>query len=324
MKTIMYYFALILGAPFALLFFKFKITYEDKKIKPPKGAIIICPHKTWLDAIAVAYLFFFRRLYFLAADWYKGIQIIFKPFMLLLGCVLVDLSGKKYDFLSKSRSLLLKGRSILVFPEGDYLENKKLFEFGGFKTGYLLMAIESTAPIIPIVCDFSYGIFKRTHFKIGKPIYITLDVDKKEELRDKIVELNKVIRDKCLELFYLLKREKATKIKMCYNFLEPKKGDVIRVNMKLYYHYGVYLDDQNVIEFGKAINKQGEKIDIHLTTLKKFSQGQIPEVRVISKHIKKRTIDEIESYLKQVLGQENYSIEKNNCLDLANRLTLKI
>lgn len=324
MKTFMYYLALTLGAPFAFMFFKMKVSYEgEEKFKIPKGAILISPHKHFLDAIAIAYLFFFRRLYFLAADWYHGVQIIFKPFMLLLGAVLVDIKGERYDFIIGSRKVLSKKKSLLVFPEGDYVNNKNLFEFGKFKTGYLLIALETGAPIVPIVSDFSYGLFSRLHFKIGKPIYVSL-TNNNESSKEELYKLNKIIKEKCLNLFYSLKKEKASKIKMTYKYKEINKGDVIRVKTGIFYHYGVYLNNDNVIEFGHIINKPNEKIDIHLTSLNSFSGDKIPEVRVLPKRIKTRSIEDIENYLNEVIGQENYSLKDNNCLDLANRLTLKI
>ena len=317
MKTLMYYLALVLGLPFALIFFKMKITYEGKeKFKIPKGAIIISPHKSFLDAIAIAYLFFFRRLYFLAADWYHNLLIIFKPFMLLLGAILVDPQGRNLKFIEKSKKVLMKNKSILVFPEGDYLYNKKLYEFGEFKPGYLMMANSSEAPIVPIILDFSYGIFSRLHIKIGKPIYISSS-------DNDYVNFNNLIYKKCLNLFYELKKEKATKIKMTYTYKELKKGDVIRVKHNLYHHYGIYFDDEHVLEFGNGKIKDSNDNDVHFTSLSNFTNGKAPEVRIVSKRHKrslKKTID----YEKEIIGQKDYSIINNNCLDLVNRLTLKI
>ncbi len=323
MKAFMYYLALVLGAPLALLFFKTKVTYEGgKKFAIPKGALIIAGHKSPLDAISIAYLFFFRRLYFLAADWYHGFLRIFKPLMAMTGAVFVDLKGERFDFVSRSRALLTSGKSLLVFPEGDYVKNKRLHELGEFKTGYLLIALESGAPIVPVSSDFSYGFFRRLHLKIGKPIYLPKEITPSS--REELAELNGEIKKKCLRLLYELKREKAAKVKMHYDYKEPRKGDVIRVGIGSYHHYGVYLGDERVIEFGRAVNQPGEAIDVHLTSLLHFSGGRIPEVRVLAHEGQARPLGEIEDYAREVLGQEDYSLAMNNCLDLANRLTLDI
>lgn len=323
MKTFMYYLALILGAPIALPILKLKVSYDGvTKFKIPKGAIIISGHKSVKEAIAIAYLLFFRRLYFLAADWYHGFQIIFKPLMLLLGAVLVDLKGQNFNFIKKSQKLLNKGKNILVFPEGDYSENKKLFELGPFKTGYLLMAVESHAPVVPIMTDFTYGIFKRTRIIVGKPIYPILNQE--QDSRAQLNDINQEIREKCLYLLYDLRKEKAKKVKMTYTFKNPLPGDVIRTKVGTYHHYGVYLSDDEVIEFGRRVNPKDEPVTIHKTSLVTFCNGQIPEVRIVKNTRKKRKIKDIISYSEEVLGKTDYSFQNNNCLDLANRLTLKI
>ncbi len=111
---------------------------------------------------------------------------------------------------------------------------------------------------------------------------------------------------------------------MHYDYLEPHRGDVIRVNCGPYYHYGIYFDDDRVLEFGRACNPPGEKIDVHYTSLRAFGNGTLPEVRVLKNPRKARKIEDIEAYAKEVLGRSDYSLETNNCLDLVNRLTLKI
>lgn len=324
MKTFMYYLALILGLPFALIFFKTKITYEgNKKFSIPKGSIIISNHKSFLDSIVIAYVFFFRRLYFLAADWYHGAKKIFKPFMSLLGCVLVDPLGRDQSFLKQAQKVISKNKSLLVFPEGDYLNNKHLFEFGEFKPGYLMIEKETNAPIVMVISDFSYGLFSRVRVKISKPIYLSIN-NLFQEGKKEIIALNEMILNKCKSLFYELKKEKSKKIKMTYEYKEPLKGDVIRINIGLYHHYGLYFDDNNVLEFGDPLNKNVEDNDIHLISLKEFSRGKNIEVRKVLSFRKIRKIQDIEAYSKEVIGLKNYSFQDNNCLDLVNRLTLKI
>ena len=320
----MYYLLLVIGLPFALIFFKPKVTYEGGiKFKIPRSVIFISGHKSWLDAVGFAYLFFFRRLYFVTTNWYHGMRIIFKPFMLLLGAILVDIKTEKFDFVSRSKKILSKNNSVLIYPEGDYITNKYLFEFGQFKPGYLFLAMKSGAPIVPVISDFSYGIFKRLHFKIGRAIYPTFG-NGDESIRNQCLILNETIKKKCQDLFYELKREKAKQIKASYTFKEFKKGDVIRINGGLYYHYGIYLDDKHVLEFGHLENTKNEKIDVHFTSLNLFCSGKIPEVRVLSNRKKARSIRDVEHYINEVIGQEGYSLANNNCLDLVNRITLTI
>lgn len=324
MKAFMYYLAMVLGAPLALLFFRMKVSYEGGERFPlPEGAILIAGHKSPFDAIAIAYLFFFRRLYFLAADWYRGFLRIFRPLMRMTGAIFVDLKGEVYSFLPECKALLGKGKSILVFPEGDYARTKSLFELGPFKTGYLLIARESGAPIIPIVSDFSYGSFRRLHLRIGRPIYVPQE-EGRPITREEVSSWNEEVRERCLSLLHELRREKAEAIKFRYEYREPRKGEVLRVKAGPYHHYGVFLDEGRVVEFGRAYNPPGEKIDVHLATLLSFAGGMIPEVRVPRNPFRKRRPEDVEAYAREVLRQEGYSLEANNCLDLVNRLTLKI
>lgn len=323
MKTFLYYLALVLGAPFALIFLHIKVSYEGgEKFSLPKGAIFISGHKSFLDAIAIAYLLFYQRLYFIAADWYHGFLIVFKPFMSLLGAVFVSPTGEGLNFLAKCKILLAKRKSLLIFPEGDYAQNKHLFELGEFKTGYLWVASESGAPIVPIISDFSYKLFSSLHFIIGKPIY--LDLSRREDsFANHLQQVNKKIRQKCLSLFYLLKRDNSKRIKMHYTYKKIEKGDVIRVWAGIYHHYGIYFDDNHVLEFGHARQDKNEIKDVHFTSLTSFAGNQIPEVRIVSKR-KQRTISDLTAYAEEVLGQKGYSLKENNCLDFANRLTLVI
>ena len=120
------------------------------------------------------------------------------------------------------------------------------------------------------------------------------------------------------------REEKAERIKMIYQYKEPLKGDVIRIKMGLYHHYGLYFDDENVLEFGDPLNKKKEDNDIHLVSLQDFSRGKNIEVRKVISLRKTRKIQDIEAYSKEVIGMKNYSFQDNNCLDLVNRLTLKI
>lgn len=318
MKSFLYYLTLIVCAPFALIFFKMKVSYEGgKKFKIPKGAIIISPHKKVLDCFLLSYLFFFNRVHILAADWYKGFLKIFKPFMLMLGAVLVDVSGENYDFINKSQMVLGRGKNLLVFPEGDFKYNKYLFEFGEFKTGYLLIASKTGAPIVPIMFDFSYGLFKRVHIKVGKPLYVELSHNQQ------ISNINDIIKTKCLDLFYQIKKERADKIKIKYEQRNIKKGDIIRVKENDSYSYGLYIDENHVINFNYVYNHLSEIKEIKTMSLSTFTNNKKPEIRIINR-AKTRSIEEIEKYLKEIINQANYPLKNYSCLDFINCLTLKI
>ena len=322
MITLIYYIHLILGLLVQVFVFKTKTFYEDdhrltKKIKD--SVIIISNHRSFLDGLVIVYRFFFKRLHFIAADWYKRRLKIFKFIIREAGGIFVDTAVNSFDFINESKRIIAKGRSIMIFPEGGF---KHTYEPSKFSAGYIMLAIKTGAKIVPVVNDFNYGLFKRVHLMIGNSIdlsgYANADITKA-----KIKEINDEIYNKYLMLFYKLKKKKAERFLFKYDFTAPEPGDVIRINAGSYYHYGVYLNANEVIQFGYAVNRAGENVIINSVSLKEFCGAQIPEVRILKKRFIRKP-DDIQKYSKSCLGQGGYSIINNNCLDFANRVTLKI
>ena len=324
MSKILYYFGLILMFPF-IVFFKIKTYYEDgnkqnKRIKD--SAIIISNHRSYMDGIVIAFRFFFKRLHYLVIDFYKGKRKIIKFLVKIAGGIFVDTNGRSFDFIEKSKRVTAKGRAILVFPEGDF---KFAYEPSKFSPGYIMLAVKTGAKIVPVVNDFNYGIFKRVHLMIGNSIDLS-NYSNAELTKEKIKEINNEISNKYRMLFYKLKRKKAERFSNKYDFISPKKGDVIRISVGSHYHYGVYLNAGEVIQFGHSVNMAGENVVINSVSLNEFCGSKIPEVRTLKKSEKRfvRKSDDIEKYAKSCIGHDGYSIVSNNCLDFANRVTLKI
>jgi len=328
MSTIIYYIHLIIALLLQIFVFKTKIYYEDtvsagadrrlnKRIKG--SAIIISNHRSFLDGLVIALRFFFNRLHFIAADWYKHRLKIFKFIIRIAGGIFVDSEINNFDFIEKSKKITSKGRSIMVFPEGGF---KYTYEPSKFSAGYIMLAIKMGVKIIPVVNDFNYGLFKRVHLMIGNNIDLSVYTNA-EFTKTKLKEINEEIYNKFLMLFYELKKKKAQKFLFKYEFIAPKPGDVIRVNVGSYYHYGVYLNANEVIQLGHAVNRVGENIVVNSVSLNEFCGAKIPEVRTLKKRFVRKT-DDIEKYAKSCLGQGRYSMINNNCFDFANRVTLKI
>ena len=322
MITIIYYLHLILALPLQILVFKTKTYYEDdhrqnKRIKD--CAIIISNHRSFLDGLVIALRFFFKRLHFIATDFYKHALKIVKFIVYIAGGIFVDSKVNSFDFIKRSKRIAAKGRSIMVFPEGGF---KHTFEPSQFSAGYIMLAIKMGAKIIPIVNDFNYGFFKRVHLMIGNSIDLS-GYANAELTKAKIKEINEEIYNKFLMLFYELKKKKAERLLHKYEFNSPRPGDVVRVNAGSYYHYGVYLNANEVIQFGYAVNRAGENVVVNSVSLNEFCGTKIPEVRTLNKRFIRKT-DEIVKYAKSCLGQGRYSMINNNCFDFVNRVTVKI
>ncbi len=105
---------------------------------------------------------------------------------------------------------------------------------------------------------------------------------------------------------------------------KPMLGDQIRVNRGLYYHHGIYENDETIYQFASP---QGSEISpetaiICTTTLENFLKGGELEVREYSEEElnKKKSPEEIIEFAKSKLGSNlgGYNIISNNCEHFSN------
>jgi len=207
MSKIIYYFGLVQLLLLQVIF-KTKTYYEDdnKKNKRFTGsAIIISNHRSFMDGIVIAHRFFFKRLHFLATDFYKDKRKILKLAVRVAGGIFVDEDGRSFDFIEKCKRIAAKGRPVLIFPEGGF---KFTNEPSKFSAGYIMLAVKLGVKIVPVVNDLNYGLLKRVHLMIGNSI--DLSCYSETELNfEKLNEINTEISNKFLVLFYELERKKA-------------------------------------------------------------------------------------------------------------------
>ena len=93
MNTIIYYLHLIPALLLQVFVFKTKTYYEDdsRQNQKIKGcAIIVSNHRSFLDGPVIALRFFFKRLHFIAADFYKNRLKIVKFVISAAGGIFVD------------------------------------------------------------------------------------------------------------------------------------------------------------------------------------------------------------------------------------------
>ena len=105
MITIIYYIHLVLGLLIQIFVFKTKTFYEDDRRlnKQIKGsAIIVSNHRSFLDGLVIVFRFFFKRLHFITADWYKCRLKIFKFIIREAGGIFVDNELNRFDFIKES------------------------------------------------------------------------------------------------------------------------------------------------------------------------------------------------------------------------------
>ena len=74
---------------------------------------------------------------------------------------------------------------------------------------------------------------------------------------------------------------------MKWELSEPKLGDMIRVRFGNFYHYGFYVSDSEVIQFGLAPNARPEikdsEVEVLASDIDTFLNGEYLEVAVLDK-----------------------------------------
>lgn len=105
---------------------------------------------------------------------------------------------------------------------------------------------------------------------------------------------------------------------------KPSYGNQIRVSRGLYFHHGIYEDDNHVYQYAspKGSEISPETALIISTTLKEFLKDGEVEVREYNNQElkEKRSNDEIIKFAKSKLGTGlgEYNILNNNCEHFSN------
>ncbi len=100
---------------------------------------------------------------------------------------------------------------------------------------------------------------------------------------------------------------------------EPQGGDMIRVKSGTIYHYGIYVSDREVIQFGldpaARPMVQDSDIEVLATDIDVFLANRFLEVAEFDRKEKKsnRTPDEVIATARARMGERGYHILYNNC-----------
>ena len=102
---------------------------------------------------------------------------------------------------------------------------------------------------------------------------------------------------------------------------EPSYGDIVRVKVSFYYHYGIYVSDDQVIQFGlpDIAAQKAEDVRVIETDVSTFLNGGDIEVGIEkNRHSPKKTVE----LAKSRLGEGGYDILHNNCEHFATECAL--
>lgn len=104
-------------------------------------------------------------------------------------------------------------------------------------------------------------------------------------------------------------------------------GDMLRIPVGSFYHYGIYVSDDEVIEFGDAplggFGRDESAIRVIAVTVDAFSHGIIPEKAHLDAAERKKAYSpaEIAARARARLGEGGYSLLHNNCEHFVNSCT---
>ena len=102
----------------------------------------------------------------------------------------------------------------------------------------------------------------------------------------------------------------------------PRFGAIIRTKVTFYHHYGIYVDENTVIQFGLAddVGKPADSIRVLESDIYAFLQGGEVEVGVPDAQERKtiRPPKQIVEQARARLGEGGYDILHNNCEHFVN------
>lgn len=186
--------------PIQWIYFRKRVYYEDKKTTSRRikgGALIISNHKGLMDFPMSMFIFPFHKLYCLMSELVYNHGKFLAHLTNIVGGIRVDRKNYDFGFMNKSLELLEKKKLLIIYPEGRVEVSDKTYPF---HPSYILIALKSGAPIIPIYTDGKYKFKNRCHVVIGKAIYLRDYCNKENPTKEDIESLNQMIRSKIRSL----------------------------------------------------------------------------------------------------------------------------
>ena len=102
----------------------------------------------------------------------------------------------------------------------------------------------------------------------------------------------------------------------------PAFGDIIRTKVQFYHHYGIFVSEEEVIQFGLPNDpfRSANEIKVLSSDIHAFLQGGEIEVAEPEGAMRKkmRAPEQIVSLARQRLGEGGYDILHNNCEHFVN------
>ncbi len=221
MSTFIYDFVIATAAP-GLLWFRPKKYFETPAAKkyPKGGAIMICNHSSVFDPLYLMLSIIGRRHHYVCTDELTSNRFsrwLFRQFL----TIPIDRNNFAMSSFREITSNLKKGNLCVLFPEGHVVvqnsgekedgkaaskssesvpETKKKVEkeppmMDNLKSGMVMMAFSSGAPIWPVYMKPRKNIFSRLRVAIGEPVDVKAMLGKMPTM-EQINEVTRYITEK--------------------------------------------------------------------------------------------------------------------------------
>ena len=108
---------------------------------------------------------------------------------------------------------------------------------------------------------------------------------------------------------------------------ECRPGDMIRVRLGSIYHYGIFVSEDEVVQFGPppvGVRAPDEKIAVCTTDIEGFCLGNIVEVAVFERRERRFSPEETVARARARLGEGGYNLIHNNCEHFAYECALGV
>ena len=161
----------ITGALPGLVWLRPKIRYTTKQAKKRLrgGVLVIANHTSFIDPACMMYVLWYRRLYFVCHQAF--VETKAGPFFRAAGC-LIPINADNFSvgsFRSITESLR-DGKAVTLFPEGHVNKGDEMLEF---KSGMVLISMQSKRPIVPVYLKPRRHWYSRLKAVVGEPVDIT-------------------------------------------------------------------------------------------------------------------------------------------------------
>ena len=170
-KNIVIDFIRVTGAIPTLLLLRPKKTFASEKAKEKirGGALIIANHTEFIDPVYLMTVFWYRRHHFIASE--EIMDSGAGGFFRACGCIRIDRNNVTMNTMREITDRLKSGEVVSMFPQGRISVDEEAD--AGFKSGMILMAIRSGAPIVPVYVEPRKGFFSRLKVVIGERVSVT-------------------------------------------------------------------------------------------------------------------------------------------------------